>query len=52
VNLRRRLPPLLLPLGSLEEKNHVGHFEEQNNVVHLDERIAALEAAEKRRKHK
>jgi hypothetical protein len=44
--------PPTSPEGSLEEENHVGHFAELSNVVHLDERIAALEAAEKRRKVK
>jgi hypothetical protein len=36
--------------GSFEEKSIVGPLKGETNVVHFDERIAALEAAEKRRK--
>ena len=36
--------------GSLEEENSGGLLEATNNVIHIDPRIAALEAAEKKRK--
>jgi hypothetical protein len=43
-------PPIPPSDSPLEEETKIGLSEAANNVIHIDPRIAALEAAEKRRK--